>query len=58
MSRPKRVEELVPDDSAGEAAMRTHLTTRYGVVRPFLVLLGDIARVGDALARDFSQTSG
>ncbi|MBB5781869.1 TnpA family transposase [Nonomuraea jabiensis] len=34
-----RVEELVPDDAAGEAAMREQLATRYGVVRPFVILL-------------------
>ncbi|GAT70050.1 transposase [Planomonospora sphaerica] len=36
-----QVEELVPDDSAGQAALRAHLATRYGVVRPFLVLLAE-----------------
>ena len=35
------VGELVPDDSAGEAAMRATLAGRYRVVRPFLVLLSD-----------------
>ena len=35
------VGELVPDDSAGEAAMRAALAGRYRVVRPFLVLLAE-----------------
>ncbi len=35
------VEELVPDDDAG-AEMRAELATRYGVVRPFLVLLAQV----------------
>ena len=35
------VGELVPDDSAGEAAMRAALAGRYRVVRPFLVLLSE-----------------
>jgi hypothetical protein len=35
------VEQLVPDDAAGEAAMRAELTRRYGTVRPFLLLLSE-----------------
>ena len=35
------VDELVPDDYSGEAAMREALTAKYGVVRPFLELLAE-----------------
>jgi TnpA family transposase len=36
------VEELVPDDGAGEAAMREALAGKYNVVRPFLELLAEV----------------
>jgi TnpA family transposase len=35
------VAELVPDDSAGETAMRQRLAGKYQSVRPFLVLLAE-----------------
>jgi hypothetical protein len=35
------VAELVPDDGAGDAAMRQTLAGKYGVVRPFVELLAD-----------------
>jgi hypothetical protein len=41
--------ELVPDDSAGEAAMRTALAGRYRVVRPFLVLLAQALPLSPSL---------
>jgi TnpA family transposase len=44
------VEELVPDDAAGDAAMREALTARYGVVRPFLELLAEALPLGAAPA--------
>jgi Tn3 transposase DDE domain len=44
------VEELVPDDSAEDAAMREALTVRYGVVRPFLELLAEALPLGAAPA--------
>ena len=44
------VGELVPDDSAGEAAMRTALAGRYRVVRPFLVLLAEALPLAEAPA--------
>jgi hypothetical protein len=37
------VEDLVPDDEAGEATMREILAGRYRVVRPFLELLAEAA---------------
>ena len=36
------VDELIPDDGYAEAAVRDALTDKYGVVRPFLALLGDV----------------
>jgi TnpA family transposase len=44
------VEELVPDDAAGDAAMREALTARYGGVRPFLELLAEALPLGAAPA--------
>ena len=35
------VDELVPDDYSGEAAMREALAAKYGVVRPFLESLAE-----------------
>jgi hypothetical protein len=35
------VDELVPDNYSGEAAMREALAAKYGVVRPFLELLAE-----------------
>ena len=46
------VEELVPDDAAGDAAMREALAARYGVVRPFLELLAEVLPLEAAPAGD------
>jgi TnpA family transposase len=44
------VVELVPDDSAGETAMRQRLAGKYQSVRPFLVLLAEALPMGSTSA--------
>jgi TnpA family transposase len=60
LSAVAAVEDLVPDDSSEDAAMREALTTRYGVVRPFLELLAealplDAAPAGEKLAAEIRR---
>jgi TnpA family transposase len=44
------VVELVPDDSAGETAMRQRLAGKYQSVRPFLILLAEALPLGSTPA--------